>query len=254
VSDPRPGAPHPILPDYYRDEAGRRRFLTDIFDRVATRYDLINGWMGFGSGRWYRRWALGRAGVRRGARVLDVAAGTGEVTRAALDLVGPSGFVTGIDPSSGMLARARAKVSAPLTRGVAEALPFRDGSFDFVTMGYALRHVVDLKATFTEYLRVLRPGGTVVILDFARPPSRIGLTVARVYLNGVLPWSARLLSGGREAQLLMHYCWDTLQNLVAPATILAAMTEAGFTRATGCARYGVLSEYVARKPETSTQP
>lgn len=251
MTDPRSGAPHPILRDYYRDETERRRFLTDIFDRVATRYDVINGFMGFGSGQWYRRWALSRAGLQPGARVLDVAAGTGEVTRAAVDLAGPSGFVTGIDPSAGMLAQARAKLSVPLTRGVAEGLPFRDGTFDFVTMGYALRHVFDLRGTFAEYFRVLRPGGTVVILDFARPPSRLGMAVARVYLNGVLPWSARMLSGGREAQLLMRYCWDTLENLVPPATILAAMTESGFTRATGSARYGVLSEYVARKPDAA---
>src|SRR5687768_8451461 len=143
VVDSRPGAPHPILRGYYRDEAERRRFLTDIFDQVAGRYDRINALMAFGSGQWYRGWALRRAGLRPGLRVLDVAAGTGEVTRAAAALVGPPGFVTGIDPSSGMLARAGAKLSVPLTQGVAEALPFRDGAFDFLTMGYALRHVVD---------------------------------------------------------------------------------------------------------------
>jgi demethylmenaquinone methyltransferase/2-methoxy-6-polyprenyl-1,4-benzoquinol methylase len=251
VIEPRSGAPHPILRDYYRDEAERRRFLTDIFDQVAKRYDLINGVMAFGSGQWYRRWALGRAGLRPGMRVLDVAAGTGAVTRAAITLVGPSGFVTGVDPSSGMLAQARAKLPVPLSQGVAEALPFRAGAFDFVTMGYALRHVVDLRGTFAEYLRVLRPGGTVVILDFARPRSRIGLRVARLYLDGLLPWSARLLPGGRDAQLLMHYCWDTLANLVAPEAILAAMTESGFASATGGPCYGVLSEYVARAPGPS---
>jgi demethylmenaquinone methyltransferase/2-methoxy-6-polyprenyl-1,4-benzoquinol methylase len=242
------GAPHPILRDYYRDETERRRFLTQTFDQVAGHYDRINTFMAFGSGQWYRRWTLRRAGVKAGMRVLDVAAGTGEVTRAALALVTASGFVTGLDPSAGMLGQARAKVPVPFTRGLADALPFAAGAFDVVTMGYALRHVVDLRKTFEEYFRVLRPGGTVVILDFSRPPSRVGRAFAHLYLNRILPWSARWFSGGRDAKVLLHYCWDTLEQLVSPATILAAMSDAGFVGATGGPCYGVLSEYVARKP------
>ena len=245
VTDSR--APHPVLRDYYQNEGERRRFLTETFDQVAGHYDRINWLMAFGSGAWYRRWALQRAGLRAGLRVLDVAAGTGEVTRAAQSLVTHTGFVTGLDPSAGMLAQARSKLAVPFTQGLADTLPFADNVFDFVTMGYALRHVVDLRRTFAEYARVLKPGGTVVILDFARPQSRLGLGVARVYLNALLPWWARLFSGGREAKLLMHYCWDTLDQLVAPSIILAAMSDAGLRDAHGGPCYGVLSEYVARK-------
>lgn len=243
-----PVSPHPVLTDYYRDEAQHRRFVTRLFDDTAFHYDRISGLMSLGWGAWYRRDALRRAGLTEGMKVLDVAVGTGAVARAAVGLVGPSGGVVGVDPSTGMLARARRKLRVPLVQGVAEWLPFRDGVFDALTMGYALRHVSDLRHTFAEYHRVLRPGGTLLALDFARPRSWVGRCLARFYLNGVVSWISRLSSGSKETQLLVHYCWDTLETLVPSATILAAMGDGGFEDTRAARRYGLLSEYVGRKP------
>ncbi|MGH7314081.1 MAG: class I SAM-dependent methyltransferase [Candidatus Rokuibacteriota bacterium] len=240
--------PHPILPGYYTDEAQRRRFLTRMFNETATHYDRINGIMAFGWGVWYRRWILHRAGLRPGARLLDVAVGTGAVAGAAESLVGPRGRVVGLDPSPGMLAEARRKLRIPLVQGIAEQLPFRQGEFDFLSMGYALRHVSDLKHTFGEYVRVLRPGGTLLILDFACPRSRLGRGLGRFHVNHLGPLVARLLSSRREAQTLMRYCWDTVEHLVPADTILTAMADAGFQVVSTTIRFGLLSEYLGRKP------
>src|SRR5262249_28149959 len=149
--------PHPQLSEYYGDEAERRRLLDRLFDRSARDYDRIGRWMSFGSGESYRADCLRRAGLRPGMRVLDVATGTGPVARAAAQTVGVE-RVLALDPSMGMLLEARRAVGVAGVRGLGEQLPWRDGSFDFLSMGYALRHVGDLRATFAEYHRVLRPG------------------------------------------------------------------------------------------------
>jgi len=246
--NPRRVSPHPVLTAYYRDEAGHRRFLTRLFDDTASQYDRISGLMSLGSGAWYRRYALRRAGLTEGMKVLDVAVGTGAFASAAMTIVGPWGSIVGVDPSTGMLAQAHKKLGIRLSQGVAEALPFRDEHFDFTTMGYALRHVADLRSMFAEHFRVLRRGGTLLIVDFTRPRSRVGLGLGRFYLKVVVSWMARLGTGGKEARLLVRYCWDTLEHLVTSETILAAMTSSGFVNVRRVGWFGILSEYVGRKP------
>lgn len=242
-----PLAPHPDLDRYYEGEAGRRRFLDSMFEATAPHYDQLNGLVALGSGDYYRRYALRRAGLGAGMVALDVATGTGLVARAARGLVGPSGRVTGLDRNAGMLAQARA-VGAPLIQAAAEQLPLRSGSFDFVSMAYALRHVTDLEETFREYFRVLKPGRTVLILEFARPRSRMGLALSRLYLKRLVPWLARLRSGRKEAQVLMTYCWDTVEHSVPGERIVAALQRAGFEDVRRSAWFGVFVEYVGRTP------
>ncbi len=249
--EPRvPGAaPHPPLEKYYPGESQRRGFVTELFDRTAPHYDWINSVMSFGSGVRYRREALGRAGLAAGDRVLDVAIGTGLVARAAADILGDDGRLTGVDLSMGMLAEARKSLPITLVQGVAESLPMADGCADFVTMGYALRHVTDLESTFGEYLRVLRPGGTLLILELTRPATNsAAYRLTRFYLHTVVPLLARLGPGGSESQTLMEYFWDTVDNCVPPATILAALAGSGFTSVHQDIQHRVFSEYVATKP------
>ena len=246
----RPGSlpPHPALGDYYADEVGHHRFLDSMFEATARHYDGLNGLVSMGSGDHYRRHALRKAGLTRGMSSLDVATGTGLVARAARALVGPTGRVTGLDRNAGMLAEARRASADPLVRAVAERLPFRDASFDFLSMAYALRHVTDLEVTFREYLRVLRPGCTVLILEFARPRSRVGLALGRLYLKRLVPWLARLRSGSREAEILMTYCWETVEHCVPGEQIEHALRRAGFEQVRHTGWFGVFVEYVGRKP------
>ncbi|MGH7340903.1 MAG: class I SAM-dependent methyltransferase, partial [Candidatus Rokuibacteriota bacterium] len=133
-------------------------------------------------------------------------------------------------------------------RGVAERLPLASDAFDLLSMGYALRHVADLAVTFQEYWRVLKPGGSLLILEFARPQTRLGYFLGRSYLHRLVPLVSRLASGRKEAHLLMRYCWDTVDNCVPAATIRSAMAASGFVEIEHETYLGVFSEYRARKP------
>jgi demethylmenaquinone methyltransferase/2-methoxy-6-polyprenyl-1,4-benzoquinol methylase len=245
--DPRsqPVAPHPTLEPYYGTADNRRAWVDRIFDTTARHYDWINRVMSFGSGIWYRREALRRAGVGPGAVILDVCIGSGQVARPALELVGDSGHVVGLDASIGMLMEAQRAVPAPLMQGYVERLPVASASVDFVTMGYALRHVADLHTTFSEYLRVLRPGGTLLILELTRPRRRAMYALVRFYLQSVVPTIARL--GGRDARILMRYFWDTIDNCVPPEKILDALDHSDFETPERYVLFDLFSEYRAHK-------
>ena len=133
----------------------------DLLERSAEHYDTVEA-MFLDCGLLYRRMSMRAAGMKKGMKVLDVATGPGALARGAKRNVGETGRVFGGAPNRGMLTETKKSHSLPLTRGVAQQLPFESNSFDFVTMGIALRHVLDLAAAFSEYLRVLKPGGTLV--------------------------------------------------------------------------------------------
>lgn len=240
-------APHEPLTRYYQSESGRRQFLNGVFDRTAVHYDRIESLMSAGTGSRYRRWALVRAGLSAGMRHLDVAIGTGLVAAPATRIVGPAGVVVGVDPSAGMLAQTRRKLPVAVLRGIAERLPIAGEQFDFLSMGYALRHVTDLGVAFAEYFRVLRPGGRVLILEFSRPQSAIGRRLASFYFQHLVPWLSWLGARDREARLLMQYCADTVDRCVQPAVIVAAMQSAGFTEIKH-RRFGLVCEFSAHRP------
>jgi demethylmenaquinone methyltransferase / 2-methoxy-6-polyprenyl-1,4-benzoquinol methylase len=240
-----PIRPHPLLTRYYPDEAARRRQVLAWFDESAADYDWITAAISLGSGGRYRREALLRAGLAAGMRALDVACGTGILTAHARQIVGPTGQAVGLDPSTGMLLRARGRGLRRLARGVAEALPFPDGHFDFLSMGFALRHVPDLRATFREYRRVLAPGGRLLILEITPPRSRLAFRLLALYLGRLVPLVARLGRGGRSSRDLMRYYWETIESCVPPPVILAALEEAGFGRVERRVELALFSEYVA---------
>jgi demethylmenaquinone methyltransferase/2-methoxy-6-polyprenyl-1,4-benzoquinol methylase len=220
-----------------------RRF----FDDAAPDYDRVASLMAFGSGGWYRRCALARAGLGAGMHVLDVAIGTGLVAQEALRIVGAAGSVAGIDVSAGMLARAAATLPVRVARGRGESLPFRTERFDFVSLGYALRHV-DQPATFAEMFRVLRPGGTACILEISAPASRILRHVLGLYLGRVVPVLARVTGSRAVTSDLWKYFWHTIEHALPPAGVLANLEATGFVDTRRRLVQHVFSEYTARKP------
>src|SRR6187401_2615570 len=201
--------------------------------------------MAFGTGRHYRRAALRRAGLRAGQTVLDVGTGTGLVAREAASIVGAR-RVIGVDPSFQMMVAGRDRTDVRLVRGVGESLPFAAGTFDFVTMGYALRHVSDLDRLFAEYARVLRPGGQVLLLEISKPASAMGMAVARAYFGTVVPFMARLTTGSADASRLMRFYWDTIADCVPPSVIVGALERAGFS-AERTVSLGIFSEYAGTR-------
>ena len=247
AQDKNPLIPHPPLKQYYADEDHRRGFVSWLFDETACHYDWIIRAMSFGSGNWYRKQALLRAGLVKDMQVLDVATGTGPVAKTASEIIGSSGQVFGLDRSFNMMKEARKAVSAPFIHSDAARLPFADNTFDFLSMGYALRHVDDLNRTFDEYLRVLKPGGKVLILELTQPKSSIGRKAVKFYLRNIIPKIARLGSRSKDAETLMTYFWDTIENCVSPDTILTAMSQSGFENTKRNCALSIFSEYTASK-------
>jgi demethylmenaquinone methyltransferase/2-methoxy-6-polyprenyl-1,4-benzoquinol methylase len=242
-------APHPILGAWYRDEAERRLRVNQLFDAAAGHYDWINRVMSLGSGRRYRRDALLRAGLGPGMRHLDVGTGTGVIALLGQEIVGSAGEVIALDPSPGMLEVARRAGVRTLVPGRAESLPFEDTRFDLLTMGYALRHVADLQATFAEFRRVLRPDAKVLILEITRPPPGPGYVLLKFYLGTLVPFITRALPRSRASQALMRYYWDTIENCVSPDTILGTLEAAGFEQVRRHVVLGVFSEYSGVRPK-----
>ena len=241
-------APHPPLPDYYRGEEERRTFVRRIFDATAGDYDRIESLMAFGSGSWYRRQALLRARLTPGMRVLDVAVGTGLVAREAVAILGGRGVVVGLDPSIGMLKNTGADLDIATVQGMAESLPFADGTFDFVSMGFALRHMSDLSVVFAELHRVLRPGGTACVLEITRPRGRVAHAVVKTYMRGFVPVLAKVFGRHPETARLMRWYWDTIEACVPPERVLATLEAAGFPAPHRHVELGIFSEYTGRKP------
>jgi demethylmenaquinone methyltransferase/2-methoxy-6-polyprenyl-1,4-benzoquinol methylase len=241
-------APHPPLTDYYPDETQRRGWVRSIFDGTAADYDRIERIVGLGSGSWYRGEALLRAGLKPGMKVLDIGVGTGLVSRQVARIVGAPDLVTGIDPSPGMLENARVPDGVKLVRGGVEHLPFADASFDFVTMGYALRHIADLSIAFSECFRVLRPGGRYCILEITNPDGKFHATLLKGYLRGVVPWLARLTSRNAETPVLWNYYWDTIAACARPSQVMHTLEAAGFGKVDRHVELGIFSEYRSDKP------
>ena len=243
--------PHPELPAYYRGDHGKAAFLRRIFDDAAGDYDRVEGVLALGSGRWYRRRALRRAGLHSGMRVLDVAAGTGLVAREALRLVGSTGRVVGVDPSVGMLRQAAAALpDLRAVLGLGEALPMADGQFDLVSMGYALRHLPDLRLAFAEFYRVLRPGGRLCILEITRPAGAVGRFLLGGYFKALLPVLSRLTAtASPQTDTLWRYYWETIDHCVAPEVVMQSLRDAGFGDVRRIVSLGLFWQYTAIRPD-----
>jgi demethylmenaquinone methyltransferase/2-methoxy-6-polyprenyl-1,4-benzoquinol methylase len=207
--------------------------------------------MAFGSGSWYRRRALQRAGLAPGMSVVDIGVGTGLVAREAARLVGDATNVTGVDPSSGMVAQARVPAGVRLITGRAEAIPLPNECADFLCMGYALRHISDVSLALSEFWRVLKPGGMLCLLEITRPDSALPRALLQAYLRGVVPMLAHIVARQPETPQLMRFYWDTIAACAPPRAIMTAIEEAHFVAVTHHVELGVFSEYRASKPHAA---
>ncbi|HSJ98870.1 MAG TPA: class I SAM-dependent methyltransferase, partial [Myxococcota bacterium] len=160
----------------YREvpEGEKSRRVGEVFRSVAPSYDLMNDLMSLGLHRAWKRFAVEMSGVRPGARVLDVASGSGDLALALARRAGPAGQVWMTDINAAMLEVGRDKaidagMVLPLALADAERLPFRDASFDCVTVAFGLRYMTRKERALAEMARVARPGGRVVVLEFSRP-------------------------------------------------------------------------------------
>jgi demethylmenaquinone methyltransferase/2-methoxy-6-polyprenyl-1,4-benzoquinol methylase len=208
------------------------REIATMFDRIAARYDFLNRVLSFGTDSGWRRRAIAQADIRPGMAVLDIGAGTGDLSFAAAAL---GAQVVAIDVSPGMLAvLARRTSDAQRERirpliGSAESLPLPDGSVDRIVTGFTVRNVGDLGRAFAEFRRVLRPGGRAVMLELSHPPSAAFARLYSFYFDRVAPAVAALLGGDREAY---RYLPRSLRPFPEPERLAAMLRDAGFTNVT----------------------
>jgi demethylmenaquinone methyltransferase / 2-methoxy-6-polyprenyl-1,4-benzoquinol methylase len=245
-------APHIPLTDYYRTEQDRQAYLRRMFDHTAPDYDRIEAIFAWGSGPRYRRQALVRGGLKTGMKVLDVGVGTGLLAAQACFLTGDAALVTGVDPSPGMMAAGKLPETMVLIEGRAESLPFPDNHFDFLSMGYALRHISDLAVAFAEFERVLKPGGRLCILEITQAQNRVGRWLLKNYMRRVLPFLARLLSRQKDTATIWRYHWDSIEACVPPEQVAATLIAAGLTQVNRHLELGVFSEYRAIKADPAS--
>ena len=240
--------PHPTITNRYANPEEQRAYLTRLFDDGARHYDRIDGLGSLGTGPRYRRDAQRRAGLKPGMKLVDVAAGTGLMTEGAIRLgVSPDDIVC-VDPSPGMLAETERKLGVKTARGVATDMPLASDTFDFLTMGFALRHVSDLEGAFREYSRVLKPGGRMLILEITKPKSKVGALWFKFWFRDFYPFFTRVITGSGAAKEMMVYYWETMDAVVPGETIVAAMKNAGLAKVERRVIAGIFSEFTAEKP------
>ncbi len=244
-------APHRPLTDYYQTEQDRQAYLRKIFDETAPDYDRIESMLAFGTGPKYRRDALIRAGLKPGMKVLDVGVGTGLVAAQACMITGDPALVTGLDPSPGMMAAGKLPQAMAMVEGRAESLPFPDNHFDFLSMGYALRHISDLSVAFTEFERVLKPGGRLCVLEITQAETAAGRWLLKTYMRGVIPLLTRFVSSQQKTTTMWRYYWDTIEACVRPEQVMATLSATGLTQVVRHRELGIFSEYQAVKASAS---
>lgn len=210
-------------------EGDKRARVGRVFDRVASRYDLMNDLMSLGLHRLWKAFAVNVARVRRGERVLDVAAGSGDLARAFARRVGPQGEVWVTDINRRMLERGRDRLLddgrlLPAAQCDAERLPFAGGTFDCVSVAFGLRNMTRKDAALAEMARVLRPGGRLVVLEFSRVWAPLEKPYA-LYSFGVLPWLGERVAGDGAAY---RYLAESIRVHPAQAELAAMMERAGF--------------------------
>ncbi len=239
--------PHPVLENRYARAEDRPGYVKQLFDEGAEHYDPVVNWGFFGTGNFYRKDAQCRHGLKSGMKLVDVASGTGLMAMAAAEVLGDEADITCVEPSDGMISVAKRKLNATFVQSGAEAMPLPDAAYDFLTVGYALRHFADLHVTFKEFHRVLRPGGRVLMLEATRPEGKLGSFLFKLYFGRVYPFVSRLLTRSQKAEEMMVYFWETMDTCVRPADVLAALQKAGFAEARRKPVLGFFSEYSAVK-------
>ena len=212
----------------------KARKVAGVFDSVAGKYDLMNDLMSLGVHRLWKRFAVSVSGVRAGERVLDLAGGTGDRSSRLRSRGGPKGLVVLSDINASMLGEGRKRLidegaigNIAYAQIDAEQLPFRDNSFDCVTIGFGLRNVTRKEQALAAMYRALKPGGRVIILEFSQPVAP-GLKPAYdLYSFAVLPLLGKLVAQDAASY---RYLAESIRMHPDQETLLRMMEDAGFER------------------------
>lgn len=241
----------------YGDGAPKERQVEQMFDSIAPAYDFMNRAMTLGIDRLWRAKAVGMLRVGNPRRVLDVATGTGDLAILLARKL-PQAAVTGVDLSSGMVRVGEEKVRKAGLAGrvalqVADclALPFADGEFDAVTVAYGVRNFADILAGYRDMHRVLRPGGTLCVIELSTPVNPIVKPFYRLYTRGIIPLVGRMVSKDTRAY---SYLPESIAAVPQRGEMCALMQQAGFTSTTfRSLTFGVCTIYLGTASPTKTE-
>lgn len=195
----------------------RALLVREMFDRIAGRYDLLNTVMTAGLHRLWNRKVVRATGLQPGGTALDLACGTGTLTRELAKRVGPEGYVLGVDFSREMLRAAKSAPNVEYRLGDAthlEGVP--SGAFDAATIAYGARNIPDLDALFSEMARTLKPGGVAVCLEIARPTGKVSSMFYGLWFDKIVPRLGGLISGDASAY---SYLPESVKEFVAPGEL-----------------------------------
>ncbi|MFV0278445.1 MAG: bifunctional demethylmenaquinone methyltransferase/2-methoxy-6-polyprenyl-1,4-benzoquinol methylase UbiE [Parahaliea sp.] len=214
------------------DKDAKAGLVAGVFHSVASRYDLMNDLMSGGIHRIWKRFTIELSGVRRGNAVLDIAGGTGDLAARFGQLVGPEGRVVLADINDSMLRVGRDKLIDTGSQGNieyvqadAQHLPFPDDSFDCVTIAFGLRNVTDKDLALRSMLRVLKPGGRLLVLEFSKPENELLGKAYDAYSFNILPRMGRLVAGDSESY---QYLAESIRMHPDQHTLKQMMEDAGF--------------------------
>jgi len=216
------------------DKKEKADLVADVFHSVASRYDLMNDLMSGGIHRIWKRFTIELSGVRKGHAVLDIAGGTGDLAARFSRIVGESGRVVLADINDSMLRVGRDKLldkgvqgNLQFVQGDAQYLPFPDDSFDCVTIAFGLRNVTDKALALRSMLRVLKPGGRLLVLEFSKPENELLSKAYDTYSFRVLPFMGRLVANDSDSY---QYLAESIRMHPDQETLRDMMEDAGFTR------------------------
>ncbi|MGD0003345.1 MAG: ubiquinone/menaquinone biosynthesis methyltransferase [Anaerolineaceae bacterium] len=204
----------------------RARYVQGMFERIAPRYDLLNRLMTAGQDRRWRRQVIRLSGLPEGGRLLDLGAGTGDLSGEALRQH-PSSRPLAADFTLGLLRVGQPRYGNRLDWCAADALrlPFPAESFDAVVSGFLLRNVVDLPQALSEQQRVLKSGGSLVALDTTRPRRSLLTPLIRFYMHTIIPFLGKIISGQADAY---RYLPETSEGFLPAEQLQAQIAAAGF--------------------------
>lgn len=214
------------------DRDAKAGMVRGVFDSVASRYDLMNDLMSGGVHRLWKRFTIELSAARPGQTILDIAGGTGDLAARFSRLVGPEGQVILADINAAMLEVGRDRLidkgatgNIEVVQADAQALPFEDNSVDCITIAFGLRNVTDKDMALRSMLRVLRPGGRLLVLEFSKPTSPLLGKAYDQYSFQILPAMGRLIAQDAESY---RYLAESIRKHPDQDTLLGMMEDAGF--------------------------
>lgn len=216
------------------DTKAKAGLVAGVFHSVAARYDIMNDLMSGGIHRIWKRFTIELSGVRRGNAVLDIAGGTGDLAARFAEIVGDKGRVVLADINDSMLQVGRDKLidtgklaNIEFVQADAQHLPFPDDSFDCVSIAFGLRNVTDKDMALRSMLRVLKPGGRLLVLEFSQPENELLSKAYDAYSFNVLPRIGKLITNDSDSY---QYLAESIRKHPDQETMKDMMEDAGFSQ------------------------